>query len=132
MAKQQPQNNLFCETKKLVAASYFEGPLPPPEVFAKYESICPGAADRILRMAERQAEHRQELEKKIVKANSRDGLLGVIFALIIVIFALICGTIVSINGLPWAGSFIGAAGLSSVVGAFIYGTRNQNKNNQKK
>ena len=38
------------------------GPLPPPEMLAQYEEILPGAAERILSMAERQAEHRQKLE----------------------------------------------------------------------
>lgn len=40
----------------------FHGPLPPPETLAGYEQACPGAAERILRMAENQAGHRQEQE----------------------------------------------------------------------
>ena len=39
------------------------GPLPPPEMLAQYEEILPGAAERILSMAERQAEHRQKMEQ---------------------------------------------------------------------
>ncbi len=39
------------------------GPLPPPEMLAQYEEILPGAAERILSMAERQAEHRQKMER---------------------------------------------------------------------
>ncbi len=35
----------------------FSGPLPPPEVFAKYEQILSGSADRILKMAENQSTH---------------------------------------------------------------------------
>ena len=35
--------------------SEFSGPLPHPEILAKYEDILPGAATRILEMAEEQA-----------------------------------------------------------------------------
>ena len=47
-----------------VIQSEFSGPLPPPNIIKGYEDILPGAADRILSMAENQAKHRQEIEKK--------------------------------------------------------------------
>ena len=45
------------------------GPLPRPEDVAAYEATCPGAADRIITMAEKQASHRQELERAVVNSN---------------------------------------------------------------
>ena len=36
----------------------FAGPLPPPQLFEGYERVCPGAADRILTMAELQTRSR--------------------------------------------------------------------------
>ena len=42
-----------------VEISRFSGPLPHPEDLAKYEQVLPGAADRIISMAEQQAAHRQ-------------------------------------------------------------------------
>lgn len=47
----------------------FEGPIPPPAVLQGYEQILPGAAERILRMAEQQAAHRHSLELKSINAN---------------------------------------------------------------
>jgi hypothetical protein len=47
-----------------VQASYFAGPLPPPEVLARYNDVVPNGADRILSMAERQGAHRESLETK--------------------------------------------------------------------
>lgn len=44
--------------------SEFSGPLPHPEILAKYEDILPGAATRILEMAEEQANHRRFMKKK--------------------------------------------------------------------
>ena len=46
-----------------VIQSEFRGPIPPPEIISGYEAIIPGAADRILAMAEKQSQHRQEMEK---------------------------------------------------------------------
>lgn len=61
----------------------FSGPIPPPDIIEKYERILPGAADRIITMAEQQATHRQAMEKKMIESESRDGLLGIIFAFFI-------------------------------------------------
>jgi uncharacterized membrane protein len=43
----------------------FSGPLPPPEVLQNYNQITPGAADRIISMAEKQSQHRQESEMRV-------------------------------------------------------------------
>ncbi len=45
------------------------GPLPPPEDLAHYDAICPGAADRIITMAESNMEHRQSMEKTLIKSE---------------------------------------------------------------
>ncbi|MDE6052372.1 MAG: DUF2335 domain-containing protein [Lachnospiraceae bacterium] len=58
--------------------SEFSGPLPPPNIIKGYEDILPGSAERILAMAEKQSEHRQFMERKMIATESRDGFLGVI------------------------------------------------------
>lgn len=40
------------------ALSSYQGPIPHPEHFAKYEEVLPGAGDRIIKMAEREQENR--------------------------------------------------------------------------
>jgi uncharacterized membrane protein len=44
-------------------------PLPTPEELAAYERVAPGAAERILAMAEAQTRHRRELESAVVLNN---------------------------------------------------------------
>ena len=44
----------------------FSGPLPHPDIMKGYDDIVPGAAERILKMAENQQNHRFKLEEKIV------------------------------------------------------------------
>lgn len=41
------------------SAFSFSGPLPPAESFARYEEVLPGAADRIMRMAEKEQDNRK-------------------------------------------------------------------------
>ena len=50
----------------------FSGPIPPPAVLAEYDSRFPGFAERIMSMAEREAETRHELEKTNAEIASRD------------------------------------------------------------
>jgi uncharacterized membrane protein len=52
-----------------VEVSRYSGPLPKPEDLAKYEQVLTGSADRIIRMAEQQATHRQNLERVIVESK---------------------------------------------------------------
>lgn len=72
---------------------YFTGPLPPPEILAKYEQVCNGAASRIISMAERQSTHRQELEKAVISSNISNERLGMIFALVITLALCVIGAV---------------------------------------
>lgn len=45
----------------------FSGPLPAPEILQGYENILTGSAERIIKMTENQAHHRQNCEKKLLK-----------------------------------------------------------------
>ena len=67
----------------------FSGPIPPPSILKEYEEMQPGAADRILKMAENQAEHRMELEKKAIGGQIKQSSRGQIFGLIIIILLII-------------------------------------------
>ena len=46
-------------------------PIPTASELKGYEQVCKGAADRIISMAERQAEHRQHMEKIVIEAASQ-------------------------------------------------------------
>jgi uncharacterized membrane protein len=65
-------------------AVMYSGPLPPSSEFAGYNNAFPGAAERILSMAEKEADHRRQGEDKLIKISGR----GQIFALIISILSL--------------------------------------------
>lgn len=110
----------------------FEGPLPPPEILLQYERISAGLAERIVRMAELQGDHRRHLESTHLTAQiqhleraDKEARWGQIFAFVIGMTAIIGGTIAIIMGSPGAGSFIGALGIGSIVTSFIHGRFSQ-------
>jgi uncharacterized membrane protein len=108
-----------------ISATQFSGPLPPPEIFEKYNAVVPNAAERILCMAENQSNHRQKLEMIVAKCGARDSLLGVVFAFLICIAAIFTGGYVVLQGKSVAGSIISCSGLGGVITTFIYGTRSK-------
>ncbi len=63
----EEDKNIIIRHMSIVQASRsYSGPLPPPEDLREYESIQKGAADRIIKVLEKQVEHRIEQESKIV------------------------------------------------------------------
>ena len=103
------------------------GPLPSPETLAGYEQVLPGAAERILHMAEQQQDHRQVIEKAVVFGNVRDQRLGVVFAFLLGVAGISCGTAIILLGHPLGGFSVLLAALASLVTAFIYGRHEQRK-----
>lgn len=110
----------------------FSGPLPHPSIFAEYERILPGAAERLLSQTEIQSKHRRDLETIAIKSGSRDSLIGLISAFFLGAGSLLAGTIVILKGYAYPGSFFGLLGMGSLTTAFIYGTRSNRKERQEK
>ena len=71
----------------------YSGPIPPAIELEKFEKVLPGAADRILSMAENQSAHRQKMEKTALNAQINAERLGQIFGLVIFLVAVIGGVV---------------------------------------
>lgn len=67
------------EALMVIRGEMYSGPIPPPEALARYEEIQPGAADRIIKMAEKQQEHRMSLETKAIGGQIDQSKRGQIF-----------------------------------------------------
>jgi len=104
-------------------------PLPPPNILEHYERVCPGASDRIIGMAESEAEHRRGIENRAVDADIEamrrqfsEARLGQVFAFLISIAFIVAGTyVVVVKGQTAAGLLLSAVGLGSIVTTFIWG-----------
>jgi len=101
--------------------SVYSGPLPSPKHLADYENIFSGAANRIFEMTEKQLAHRQYLEKKTVDTQSRNSTMGVIFAFILGMTAILGGIYISSCGFSLSGWGTVFVGLAALVGTFVYG-----------
>ena len=77
----------------------FQGPLPHPDHYAHYERTLPGAANRILQIAERQSAHRLDQEKEELRANITARSRGQWFGFVIALAAMGLGAYLSLAGL---------------------------------
>ena len=99
----------------------FEGPLPPPAILEAYERLVPGAAERMLKMAENQSRHRQEIEKIVVRAGARDSLLGVIVAALVVLGSFVWAAYALSQGQSTKAVAVVISTVTGLATAFIYG-----------
>lgn len=94
------QNKPVKRTKTVVKREqYFTGPIPPPAILAEYNAIIPDAADRILKMAEKQSAHRIKMEGTVVHGNETRANRGQWIAGLL-LFASIVASVI-LKGNPW-------------------------------
>lgn len=126
---------VIAESRRQVAVSaqyHHSGPIPDPHTLRMYDELIPGAANRILVMAEEQAKHRKELERTVIRSGTRDSLLGIISGFLIAVVTILSGVYVIVQGYEWGGTILGSAGLGGLVGVFVYGTRSNRKERERK
>lgn len=119
------------KTQLVIRNSQFAGPLPPPEQLKGYEEVLSGAADRIIKMAEDQAHHRQQIETIVVKSNSRDSIFGIICAFVLGIILIGGGICLALKGHSY-GPWLSIGGFATLAGVFVYGTGSNRKERAQK
>ena len=63
LQNKEPKDEGKIKSLTLTHSESFSGPIPPPTILEGYERIHAGLADRIMKMAESQSEHRKILER---------------------------------------------------------------------
>lgn len=91
--------------------------MPAPAQLEQYERILPGAAERILKMAEEQFVHRSNLEQRVIQNAIRNSRLGLLFGFIIGIAGL--GVVIYCANQPLLAGFVAAINLGGLVGIFV-------------
>lgn len=133
MTEENPENleeieeNVEDELKKLpndqvqhiIERHVKSGPLPNPDDFRKYEEALPGAADRILKMAEMEQEHRHSTnDKDMIKIHDNTYNLtkyGMTTGLITGIVGTVAGALVLIFGHPAPGTIVVLASMLPII-----------------
>lgn len=108
----------------------FIGPIPPPQILEGYERVCPGAASRIIEMAEQQGSNRRLIEQSLAASSQeemrlgfREARTGQFCAVIVALAFIVAGAYVAITGHPWPGALLGGGGvgLQALVATFVRG-----------
>lgn len=90
-------------------------------MLAAYNNAVPDAAERILRMAEEQQEHRHRLEAIVIRGDVRRADHGLYIGGAIIALAVICGSILVYFDKDVQGLLLGIGSMVTAVGAFIWG-----------
>jgi uncharacterized membrane protein len=117
---------------RIQTTAAFSGPLPPPDALERYNQIVPGAAERIIAMAEDQHTHRQGLERHVIHSNVDAQRLGTILGFIVAMTVVIGGMYLVHEGKSVEGMAAILTALASLVGVFLYSKREQQKELEKK
>lgn len=107
------------------------GPLPAPEALLEYDRIVPGAAERILHMAEKQQSHRHEQEKLDLNEGVKYARRGQWMAFTITTAAFVVGTYLAFTGHPTVASILFGGVLVGIVVAFL-GSRKTSKEEEER
>jgi uncharacterized membrane protein len=105
--------------------SSFSGPIPPPEILKQYNEIVPGSAERLIKSAEIQAAHRQQLENKSIGSDINRSREGQILGFILSMTAVIGSLVVIGMGYAAAGAAIIISTLVALVSVFVVGKEKQ-------
>lgn len=103
------------------------GPLPDTETLEGYARIIPNGAERVMAMAEREQEFRHTYTKDVARRQLNQISKGQIFAFILAILGIGGGIFLAHEGKETAGLSTIMGSLAVLVGAFIFGKRQEKK-----
>ncbi len=108
--------------KKLTvfAAEHFSGPLPHPKILADYKKVLPDAPERIISMAEKQQDHRINIEASLIKGDIKRADLGLMFGFTLYLLLFLSGFFFIARGNNLPGYIFAGLGIVlSSVSAFL-------------
>lgn len=81
----------------------------------------------MMKLTEKQTDHRIALENMVVKSQVYQGYIGQALGFIIVVFCLGLSTYLALNGQPTIGGIIAGSTVISLAGIFVLGKIFNNK-----
>lgn len=88
----------------------YQGPLPLPDFIRQYEEICPGSAERIIAMSEKEQDFRHEITRATIPESVKFAHQAQYCSFVLCALALISATLIGIWGNPWIAGGIGISG----------------------
>lgn len=112
--------------------TFYSGPLPSPDFLRQYNEILPGLGERIVTMAEKQSEHRMQLEKIVIPNQVSESRRGQFFGLLIASICIISSFVLAMYGHDVVAGVVGGATVVGLVTVFVYGKKSQERDLRKK
>lgn len=97
----------------------YSGAVPPPEMLREFDKIIPNGADRFMKMAEGQSEHRKKMEEKVVAADLKNNFIGLVCAFLISLVGLISAAILAYKGNNIGAGAFAIPALGGLVNSFL-------------
>lgn len=111
----------------LTTRSEFRGPIPHPQLLKQYDEALPGSAERILRMAEQEQEHRFKIVSQCIDSDTKESKLGLHYSFILGLAPMVLGIVIVIVGRNessvWVGGLFGVSGLATVIATMLKSSR---------
>ena len=126
-SKQQQDNRQSSINAIISEQRTFSGPLPHPEDLAKYDQIVPGAADRIIKMAENEMRHRHRNEDKLTNGMIWTTVLSMIFAFFIAAALAGLSFFLAYRGYYAASASVAVGSIAAVVSAFLLKSKSKDR-----
>ena len=95
--------------------------LPMAQELQAYESVLPGSAERLLKMAEEQSAHRMKMELQTLTGEQARATLGQYLGLVTGLVGLSLGTFLACSGHDAVGGVFGGTTVVSLVSVFVIG-----------
>ncbi len=108
-------------------ASSFRGPIPPPDILQGYNGAVEGGAERIIAMAEKQSNHRMQLENHAIKEELKQSRLGQIFGFILGLVGFALATVLAMFDHETVAGIFGTTTIIGLVTVFVLGKKAQAK-----
>ena len=97
----------------------FSGPLPPPPLLKQYDDIVPGAAERVIRMAEKALDHEIDFGRTALVATVANTKRGQLLAFSVVLIVLGCAMIALYTGHETLAQTLGGGTVISLAAVFV-------------
>ncbi len=115
----EDQRRVLMGTMIAMEQRMYSGPLPPADEIEAYERTCPGAADRIITMAEKSLDHRIANEKLIVSEETKQSGRGQVLGFILAIFFGIIALVLALTGHEILAGIIAGTDIVSLAVIFV-------------
>ncbi len=109
------------QQRSVVAARFsFSGPLPPASELEKYKAIVPDMPERLLANFEKQTDHRQALERRVIEGDVQRAHWGLVAGWTFAMSLLVASVYLIATGHESVGVMALLGELAALGGSFVY------------